>query len=196
MSLCVDIEYAGCNRQGKGERLFTKGKNTKYMNDILQLVKEFQSQFYMTEKFTARLDSLGLFTPMSAELKFSNGKTANIDGFMLVNLDTLKNLPENKLKQLIVSDDLALIYMHLNSLVNIRNVLNPGDRSTSSKKKSKKKKTDSSQTGKMAASKAAKKSTMKKTGKKVTKKSAKKATGKKAVKKKTKKAAKKKKEKN
>ncbi|NNE37204.1 MAG: SapC family protein [Gammaproteobacteria bacterium] len=203
LSLCIDMKYQGCNHQGKGEHLFTQdGENTKYLNDALKFVKEFQAQYHITEKFTAKLESLGLLTPMNAELKFASGKTASLGGFMLVNIERLKNLPEDKLKELVMSDELALIYMHINSLLNIKEILNLRGRSISgkqvssrkenSKKKVAKKKTNKTSSSKKVTKKAGKKTNGKAATKKASKSPAKKAAGKKI----TKKSAKKKKKKN
>lgn len=120
LTLCIDEEYSGFNQDGEGERLFTEdGEQTAYLNGVLEFQQEFQRNFQRTQTFCKRLQELGLLDPMQAQLKFGSGEQMSIGGFMVVNRDRLKEVSEEKLSELAVVDELELIYLHLQSMLNV-----------------------------------------------------------------------------
>jgi hypothetical protein len=117
--LCVDEEYAGFNRDGRGQRLFgDDGAPTPYTNNVLNFLQEYQAQFLRTQKFCARLKELNLLEPMQAQVTMEGGPRFSLGGFMAVNRDKLKALPAETLSQLAKTDELELLYLHLQSMRN------------------------------------------------------------------------------
>jgi hypothetical protein len=125
LTLCLDEDFSGFNRDGEGERLFTEdGEQTPYMQGVLAFQKEYKQNFDRTAMFCKNLQELHLLDPMQAQLKLSNGKETSITGFMTVNRDRLKEVSAERLSQLARVDELELIYLHLQSLRNITDLGN------------------------------------------------------------------------
>jgi hypothetical protein len=117
--LCVDEEYAGFNREGRGTALFSEdGAPTPYVDHVLKFLNEYQAQFLRTQRFCAHINELGLLDPMQAQVKTGNGPAFSLGGFLAVNRDRLKALPGDKLSELAKTDELELLYLHLQSMRN------------------------------------------------------------------------------
>lgn len=127
--LCVDEAFPGFNREGRGNRLFTDdGAPTPYVDGIMKFLADYQTHFLATRQFSHRLRDLGLLEPMHAELTTGDGPALSLGGFMAVNRDRLKALPAETLADMAKSDELELIYLHLQSLRNfdrLRELLPP-----------------------------------------------------------------------
>jgi hypothetical protein len=117
--LCVDEGFSGFNREGRGHRLFnTDGSSTAYIEGILKFLQDYQTHFLATQRFCNRLRDLGLLEPMSAQLMLRSGPALSLGGFMGISRERLKSLPGKVLTQLAQTDELELIYTHLQSLRN------------------------------------------------------------------------------
>jgi len=117
--LCVDEEFAGFNREGRGERLFNDdGSATPYVDSILKFLQDYQTHFHATQRFCHRISELGLLEPMTAQVTMESGPTLALGGFMAINREKLKALPAETLAELAKTDELELIYLHLHSLRN------------------------------------------------------------------------------
>jgi hypothetical protein len=123
-TLCVDEAFSGCNREGRGEQLFdAAGERTQYLETVLNFVKEYQVQHQRTQAFCKHLGDLGLLEPMQAQFTLADGTSRNLTGFMAVNRTRLKALDRETLADLALSDELELIYLHLNSLQHFNGLL-------------------------------------------------------------------------
>lgn len=123
-TLCIDDAFSGCNREGRGERLFdTDGQRTQYLETVLNFLRDYQAQFQRTRAFCARLKELDLLEPMQATFTLPGGERRNLTGFMAVNRANLKALEEEMLGQMAKSDELELIYLHLQSMNNFTGML-------------------------------------------------------------------------
>jgi hypothetical protein len=117
--LCVDEAFPGFNREGKGQRLFADdGAPTPYIDGILKFLQDYQTHFVATRRFCQRLRELALLEPMQAQLTTADGPPLSLGGFMAVNRAKLKALPAETLAELAKTDELELIYLHLQSLRN------------------------------------------------------------------------------
>ena len=123
-TLCIDEGFSGCNQEGRGERLFdADGQRTQYLETVLNFVKDYQVQFQRTRAFCAHLKELGLLEPMQARFTRPDGETRNLTGFMAVNRAKLKELDDDTLAKMARSDELELIYLHLQSMQNFGSML-------------------------------------------------------------------------
>ncbi|MCA9122980.1 MAG: SapC family protein [Planctomycetaceae bacterium] len=123
-TLCVDENWGGCNKDGKGDRLFDdKGERTEYLSRMLKFLEESQAHFVRTQTYCKHLKDLGLLEPMKADFTLPGGEKKSLGGFMAVNRDKLRNLPGDKLAELAKTDELELTYIHLLSMNNFRRVL-------------------------------------------------------------------------
>lgn len=117
--LCVDEEYPGFNRQGHGQRFFAEnGEMAPFVNNVLKFLQEYQSQFSRTQLFCAKVEKLDLLEPMQAQINIDGGERRLLSGFQAVNRAKLKALPGDKLAELAATDELELLYLHLQSMNN------------------------------------------------------------------------------
>jgi hypothetical protein len=116
-TLCIDEGFTGCNRDGRGERLFdADGERTGYLRQVLGFVTEYQAQFQATRGFARRLADLGLLEGMTAQFRLPDGSPGSLSGFQGINRERLKTLAPEQLAMLARSDELELIYLHLQSM--------------------------------------------------------------------------------
>jgi hypothetical protein len=117
--LCIDEEFSGFNREGRGQRLFGEdGKPSQYVENILKFLQEYQAQFRRTQAFCKKVQELDLLEPMQAQLELSSGERLSLGGFTAVNRAKLKAVPGDKLAALAKTDELELLYLHLQSMRN------------------------------------------------------------------------------
>ncbi|MEM1314785.1 MAG: SapC family protein [Pseudomonadota bacterium] len=120
-ALCIDEEFEGLNQEGRGERLFdAEGERTQYLNTMLEFVTQYQAQFAATRRFCAKLKELDLLQPATAQFRLPDGETPSLAGFMTVDRERLKALPDEELLKMAKGDELELIHAHLHSLANVR----------------------------------------------------------------------------
>jgi len=116
--LCVDEAFPGFNREGRGQRLFDGGKPTPYVNNVLKFLQEYQAQFTRTRAFCKKVRELELLEPMQAQISMGSGERLSLGGFWAVNRAKVKALPGDKLAELAKTDELELLYLHLQSMRN------------------------------------------------------------------------------
>ncbi len=118
--LCIDEACSACNQEGRGERLFDgKGKPTPFLQERLKFAQNFQAQFDRMLSLCRRLKELDLLEPMRAKIGLDAASTTALTGyFNVVGRDRLKALSGDTLRSLAQSDELELIYLHLQSLRN------------------------------------------------------------------------------
>lgn len=118
-TLCIDEGFAGCNREGRGQKLFDdEGKRTEYLDGVLKFLQEYQLQHQRTRAFCRRLRELDLLEPMQANVALESGEKMSLTGFYVVNRDKLKAIPAEQAKDLLETGELELIFTHLHSLRN------------------------------------------------------------------------------
>ena len=126
-TLCIDEEFAGCNREGRGERLFdTDGERTTYLNNVMNFLQEYQAQFRRTQAFCKRLKDLELLEPMQATFSGPQRERRAVTGFMAISREKLKALPGDTLAEMARTDELELAYLELSSMNNFKAMLERG----------------------------------------------------------------------
>lgn len=124
-TLCVDEAFQGLNYQGRGQALFTEGgQHTPYVDNVLKFLQEYRTQFLRTQTFCNKLKELDLLEPMQAQFTLAAGEKMSLTGFQMVDRKRLKALPAETLSQLAATDELELIYLHLQSMRNFNAVKN------------------------------------------------------------------------
>jgi hypothetical protein len=122
-TLCVDEAFQGLNYQGRGEALFqADGKHSPYVDGVLKFLQEYRTQFLRTQAFCKKLKELNLLEPMQAEFTLGSGEKMSLTGFQAVDRKRLKALSGEVLAQLAATDELELIYLHLQSMRNFSEV--------------------------------------------------------------------------
>lgn len=118
-TLCVDEAYPGLNYLGKGRALFDEeGKATPYVDNVLKFLQEYRAQFLRTQAFCRKLKELELLEPMHAQFTLTTGEKMSLNGFSVVDRAKLKALAPEKLAELAQTDELELVYLHLQSMRN------------------------------------------------------------------------------
>jgi len=124
LTLCIDEGFEGCNEEGRGERLFdAEGEQTQYLNSVLDFLKEYQAHYQRTKSFAKKLVELDLLEPMGAQFTTPAGEKRTVTGFQAINRDKLKALSPDKFSDLAKTDELELIYLHLQSMRNFSKML-------------------------------------------------------------------------
>ncbi len=119
-TLCIDEEFEGFNKDGRGERLFdSEGSRTRFLESMLTFTREYQALFDRTQVFCRRLLENGLLQAGLAQFNLPGGRRTQLGGFFTINRDKLKALPAETLAQMARTDELELCYVHLQSLNNL-----------------------------------------------------------------------------
>ena len=124
LTLCIDESFEGCNTEGRGERLFdAKGEQTQYLNSTLDFLKEYQVHYRATKAIAQRVVELDLLEPMGVQFTIPSGEKRTVTGFQVVNREKLKALDAETFAKLAKTDELELIYVHLQSMRNFAKML-------------------------------------------------------------------------
>jgi len=123
--LCVDESWSGCNREGRGQRLFTEeGENTPYLDNMLKFLGDYQTQFLRTQAYCNKLKEMDLLEPMQAQITLPGGEKRSLGGFLGATRAKVKALDAEKLAELVKTDELELTYLQMASLNNLGSVVN------------------------------------------------------------------------
>jgi hypothetical protein len=118
-TLCIDESFRGVNQEGRGQRLFNdERKPTPYVENVLKFLEQYQVEYRRTEVLCKKLRELNLLEPMRAQFDLGSGERLALTGFMAVARDRIKTLGVDTLAELVRTDQLELIYLHLQSLRN------------------------------------------------------------------------------
>lgn len=118
-TLCIDEGFSGFNKEGRGQRLFTDdAKPTPYVDGVLKFLQEYRAQFLRTQAFCKKLIELKLLEPMQAQFTLGSGEKMSLSGFMVVDRKKLNALPGDVLAEMAKTDQLELLYLHLQSMRN------------------------------------------------------------------------------
>lgn len=119
-AIVLDTAWSGVS-QTEGDPLFTEG------GEVSELTKAVQQQLEQTEAEVQRtrfvgekLQELNLLREMRFDAKLPDGNTLSVEGFLTVDEDKLKILPDVTLVELQRTGLLGLIHAHLISLGNMR----------------------------------------------------------------------------
>ena len=119
-AVAVDAGFGGLAEHGDGERLFgDDGEPTPYLQQVLQFLNDYESAVQITRPIGAHLQSLGLLKDMRAAGKLTNGEPFAVDGFLVVDEEKLRALPDDVVVSLHRGGLLALVHAHLVSLSNL-----------------------------------------------------------------------------
>ena len=128
-TLCIDEDFSGCNRDGRGERMFdSEGQRTQYLETMLGFLQAFQAEFQRTQAFCARLKELDLFEPMQARISLGSGQQVALEGFLSVSREKLNALAGDELESLAKAQALEQIYAQLFSLKNFSLMVEPANK--------------------------------------------------------------------
>jgi len=123
-TVCIDESFPGFNTAKEGKALFNaKGEQNDILNQAVDFLKDYQSHVKITSLFCENLSKLDILEPMQANIERSTGEKISLGGFMCVNRDKLKAVKPAKLAELLKTDQMELIFAHLASLSNLRELM-------------------------------------------------------------------------
>ena len=118
-TLCIDEAFPGFNQEGRGEPLFgDDNKPSAYVAKVLKFLEQYQIEFRRTQAFCKKLVELKLLEPMRAQANLGSGERLSLVGFMAASRERVKALPAERLAELARTDELELLYLHLQSMRN------------------------------------------------------------------------------
>ena len=121
-AVSIDSDYEGFDSED-GLALFDdEGKTTPELDKIIEFLKAYQSNFFMTQEFIKKLDGLGLFKEFSADITMPAGEKLGFAGLLMVDEKALLQLEDEKALELYRQGFLAWVYAHLYSLTNFRHL--------------------------------------------------------------------------
>ena len=119
-ALCIDESWQGCNREGRGRRLFDdQGERTEFVNELLKFNEEFQRSAQQTTAFCKKLKELDILDAKEARLSVASGEETKLTGFMVVSREKLIGLAPETLTEIAKTGVLELVYAHLLSMNNL-----------------------------------------------------------------------------
>jgi hypothetical protein len=123
-TLCIDESWSGCNREGRGQRLFTdEGEQTPYLQNMLKFLGDYQAQFTRTQAYCKKLKELDLLEPMRAQFTLPGGEKRALGGFLCATRAKIGALDAEKIAELVKTNELELTYMQMASLNNLGSVV-------------------------------------------------------------------------
>ena len=121
-AVSIDSDYEGFDSED-GLALFDdEGKTTQELDNIVEFLKGYQTNFFITEEFIKKLDGLGLFKEFSADITMPAGEKLSFAGLLMIDEKALLELEDEKALELYRRGFLAWVYAHLYSLTNFRHL--------------------------------------------------------------------------
>lgn len=126
-AVCIDAAYEGLSEGGEGsegQRLFDdEGQPTAFARQVTADLEQLEAQIQSTRAIGRRLAELGLLVEKRFDGTLPNGNTVSVDGFLMVDEEKLKALPDATVLELQRTGLLHLIHAHWVSLGHMRNLL-------------------------------------------------------------------------
>ncbi|HYC46416.1 MAG TPA: SapC family protein [Burkholderiales bacterium] len=133
LTVCVDETYPGLNEE-RGEALFDgDGKETAYLQRVLEFLRAFHTDMTQTRDFAARLNALGLL--VSKVITIEQQRTGEpqrqvLEGLWIVDEEKLRAIDDARIVELFRNGYMGWIYAHLLSLGNVRRLAARLDRAS------------------------------------------------------------------
>jgi hypothetical protein len=120
-ALVFDAKWEGMSQGGAGSPLFDgQGQATELLEGIHKFVQEVETDLARTELACASLLEMNLLKPMRFDATLNDGEKLSVDGFMTIDEQALRALPDATLGTLVRNGLFQLAQVHLLSLNNMR----------------------------------------------------------------------------
>ncbi|MCK5544634.1 MAG: SapC family protein [Desulfobulbaceae bacterium] len=119
-SISVDAAFEGFDSDDGMPLFDEEGKPTQELNHVIEFLKQYQTNFMLTQELLNKLDEFGLFQEFTADITLPAGEKIALKGLMRIDEKALMNLDDEKALELYRKGFLAWIYAHLFSLSNFR----------------------------------------------------------------------------
>lgn len=118
-TVCFDAAHTGWNEQ-EGRALFdSEGKNSEFLDEMIQFLQNFSNEMQRTRQFVNKLAELELLKTHAIQLKHTSGETFTLYDFKIIDEERFHKLNNEQVLDLHQYGYLGLIYAHLISQGNI-----------------------------------------------------------------------------
>jgi hypothetical protein len=125
LTLAFDKECLSASKEDEVRRFFDdSGKNTEFLNNVLNFLSQFQNDAKATSEFIKQLENWEILEEKVATIVNQKQEKYSINGFYVVNEEKLKHLSKKKKEAICNNNATPLITAHLLSLSNIQKVGN------------------------------------------------------------------------
>jgi len=122
-TVCIDESYPGFNTAKEGQPLFDgRGKESKVLKQAVDFLRDYQTHVQLTAAFCKNLEKLAILESMQANISLKSGEKFSVGGFVCVSRNKLKGLQPKQFAELVKSDQMEMIYAHLQSLRNVESL--------------------------------------------------------------------------
>lgn len=111
----IDNDYAGLNTRGRGTPLFGQLDDGPMLTEVKDFCTKFQTHIDRTTQFCQRMNELDLLVPVRV-VESEIAKKVDFDGFAVVERQRIWDLEDDVLLDLMKTDTMELLYMHLFSV--------------------------------------------------------------------------------
>jgi hypothetical protein len=119
-AVAVDAACPGLAEDGDGDRFFDDaGAPTPFLDRTLAFLNDYEAAAQVTRPIGAHLQSLGLLKDMRAAGQLADGSAFSVDGFLVVDAEKLRALPDAVVLQMFRGGLLEVVHAHLVSLGNL-----------------------------------------------------------------------------
>ena len=123
LAVCVDMAYPGV-QEAEGEALFDNAGNpTEWLKGAQQQLEALEAEIQRTRAVCMRLQELELFRDMRFDATLPDGRKHTVDGFLVVDEEKVRNLPDAQVLELHRNGLLGLIQLHWMSMRNMQPLL-------------------------------------------------------------------------
>ena len=111
----IDNEYAGLNTRGRGEPIFGQVDDGPMLTEVKDFCAKFQTHINRTAQFCQKMKELDLLVPVRV-VESEIAKKVDFDGYAVVERQRIWDLEDDVLLDILKSDTMELMYMHLFSV--------------------------------------------------------------------------------
>ena len=123
-AVCIDEGFTGFNTAKEGQPLFTaEGEHTEILTQAITFLQDYQKHVELTAAFCKNLQELDVLEPVTANIEMKSGEKLSIGGLLCISRDKLKAVKPGALADLVKTDQMELVYLHLHSLRNVNTLL-------------------------------------------------------------------------
>jgi len=111
----IDDDYRGLNKRGRGVPLFGQVDDGPMLTEVKDFCSKFQTHIDRTTQFCQKMKELDLLVPVRvAESEIAS--KVDFEGYAVVERQRIWDLEDEVLLELMKSDTMELLYMHLFSI--------------------------------------------------------------------------------
>ena len=123
LALCVDMAHSGIS-EDVGDALFdADGNGSELLLRVQKQLEELEAEVQRTRAVCLRLQELDLLREMRFDATLPGGRTHTVDGFLVVDEEKVRKLPDADVLDLHRNGLLGLIHMHWMSMRNMHPLL-------------------------------------------------------------------------